>query len=201
MINFNEKYDKNILEKLIFVDKLSYKEIGRLYKVSDTYIKKVAKKLDIILPVRSKFKEDYKPINKGKGRKIVCLYCNKEVNPSLNNQIFCGLKCNSEHKKKEYYKYYLSNQEEFCDVNRDLKPLKKHILKDQNNCCLICGINDIWNNKPLNFVLDHIDGDASNNLRINLRLVCHNCDSQLDTYKSKNKNSARKERYIKNYKN
>jgi hypothetical protein len=34
-------------------------------------------------------------------------------------------------------------------------------------------------------------------MRNNLRLVCHNCDSQLDTYKSKNKNSARKKRYIK----
>lgn len=36
----------------------------------------------------------------------------------------------------------------------------------------------------------HIDGDASNNFRDNLRLVCPNCDSQLDTYKSRNKNSA-----------
>lgn len=25
-----------------------------------------------------------------------------------------------------------------------------------------------------------------------MRLICPNCDSQLDTYKSKNKNSARK---------
>lgn len=44
-------------------------------------------------------------------------------------------------------------------------------------------------------------GDAANNRRENLRLVCPNCDSQLDTYKSKNKNSARKKRYLKNYKN
>ena len=41
------------------------------------------------------------------------------------------------------------------------------------------------------FVLDHIDGNADNNNRENLRLICPNCDSQLDTYKSKNKNSAR----------
>lgn len=43
-------------------------------------------------------------------------------------------------------------------------------------------------------VLDHIDGDASNNTRENFRCVCPNCDSQLDTYKSKNKNSARTNR-------
>lgn len=49
--------------------------------------------------------------------------------------------------------------------------------------------------------MDHINGDAANNKRENLRLICPNCDSQLDTFKSKNKNSARKERYLKNYKN
>ena len=39
--------------------------------------------------------------------------------------------------------------------------------------------------------VDHIDGNASNNRRDNLRCICPNCDSQLDTYKSKNKNGAR----------
>lgn len=40
-------------------------------------------------------------------------------------------------------------------------------------------------------ILDHIDGNAANNVRNNYRCVCPNCDSQLDTYKSKNKNGAR----------
>jgi transcription initiation factor IIE alpha subunit len=44
------------------------------------------------------------------------------------------------------------------------------------------------------FVLDHINGDAARSDRDNLRLICPNCDSQLDTYKSKNKNSARTKR-------
>lgn len=52
----------------------------------------------------------------------------------------------------------------------------------------------MWNNKELKFILDHIDGNASNSCRENLRLICPNCDSQLDTYKSKNKNSARNAR-------
>ena len=78
---------------------------------------------------------------------------------------------------------------------------KQHILKEQNNRCAVCNTLDLWNKKKLVFVLDHIDGDASNNSRKNLRLVCPNCDSQLPTFKSRNKNSARKERYLKNYKN
>ena len=39
--------------------------------------------------------------------------------------------------------------------------------------------------------MDHVDGDASNSCRDNLRLICPNCDSQLETYKSKNKKSKR----------
>lgn len=68
------------------------------------------------------------------------------------------------------------------------------IADKQEHKCAICGINSVWQGKPLNFILDHINGDASNNWEYNLRLICPNCDSQLDTYKSKNKNSARTHR-------
>jgi hypothetical protein len=50
-------------------------------------------------------------------------------------------------------------------------------------------------------ILDHIDGNSSNNDITNLRLVCSNCDSQLPTYKSKNKGNGRhyrRERYKNN---
>ena len=65
----------------------------------------------------------------------------------------------------------------------------------QNYKCAICGCDNKWNGKELKFILDHIDGDASNNKQSNLRLICPNCDSQLDTYKSKNKKSARNFRH------
>lgn len=71
---------------------------------------------------------------------------------------------------------------------------RDYILEEQNDCCAICGMPAVWNSKPLAFILDHIDGDASNSTRDNLRLICPNCDSQLDTYKAKNKNSARTSR-------
>jgi hypothetical protein len=100
-----------------------------------------------------------------------------------------------EYKTKKSYEYYLNNQEEFCRSNYIPVKFKKFFLIDQDNKCSICTRENSWNNKPLVFVMDHKDGDASNNRRENLRLVCPNCDSQLDTFKSKNKHSARVKRY------
>jgi hypothetical protein len=69
--------------------------------------------------------------------------------------------------------------------------IRDYIVRDQRGCCAICGIYREWQGRPLALVLDHIDGDSTNNRRANLRLVCPNCDSQLPTYKSKNEGSGR----------
>lgn len=199
-MKFSEKYKKEELQDLIFVKQLSYREIGRIYGVSDTYIRKVASKLGIILLKRKNFKEDFIPHNKGRGKKINCKNCNVEIYKPWKNQKYCSSYCHNDFKVEKKYEDYLNNQNIYINSNVTISWIKKHILIEQENKCNICGLENIWNNKLLNLVLDHIDGDAYNNLRNNLRLICHNCDSQLETYKSKNKNSSRKERYIKNYK-
>lgn len=64
--------------------------------------------------------------------------------------------------------------------------------------CAICGSGIEWRGLPLVFILDHIDGDSTNNSRENLRMVCPNCDSQLPTFKSRNRGKGRhfrRERY------
>ena len=193
------KYVKEDLEHYIFVDNLSYNEMGRIYGCSDTYIKRRSRELGIELPVRARFSKEFKP-NNNKSNHTVCKNCgNTYYRYGVNKGLYCSITCSSEHKVELKYLDYIENQEKYCQ-DRDMKFVKRHILNDQENKCGICNIDNIWNEKPLNFVLDHIDGNASNNMRNNLRLVCSNCDSQLDTYKSKNKNSARKDRYIKNYK-
>lgn len=102
------------------------------------------------------------------------------------------------------YQDFIKNNDKYCRGNYTPKAFKCEFLKEQNNKCAICGCSPEHNGKPLVFVLDHIDGDASNNKRENLRMVCPNCDSQLDTFKSKNKHSMRrnywKENIIKNIK-
>lgn len=189
--------NKEELEKLIISDDLSYREIGRRFGVTDAYIKKFSKKLGIILPIRSKFPIGFKPANKGIGKTAICKNCGKIISLSnWNKQQFCDKDCAGEYKSKKVYEKYLQNPENYCRASYTPAHFKKFILKEQNNKCAICGLNNIWYNKILIFILDHIDGDASNNRRENLRLICPNCDTQLETYKSRNKNSARKERYL-----
>lgn len=67
---------------------------------------------------------------------------------------------------------------------------KKYLIEKKGNKCSICGISE-WLEKPIMLIVDHIDGDCSNNKLDNFRLVCSNCDATLDTYKKKNKNCCR----------
>ena len=66
--------------------------------------------------------------------------------------------------------------------------LKKKILDLEliEYRCDICKTPPIWNGQPMTLVLDHINGIHSDNRLDNLRFVCNNCDSQLDTYKARN---------------
>lgn len=61
------------------------------------------------------------------------------------------------------------------------------------NECSICGQLPEWNNKPLTLILDHINGEHTDNRIENLRIVCRHCDSQLPTFAGRNiKNRIKK---------
>ena len=71
--------------------------------------------------------------------------------------------------------------------------LKRRLLKDGilKNECSICGQGTEWRGKPLVLVLDHINGVNDDNRIENLRIVCPQCDSQLDTTTGRNRRKKR----------
>lgn len=176
--------EKSNLEQLILVDKLSYEEIGRRYGCTGSNIKNVARRIGIELPTRRSINpnETFNRVHKQ------CLNCGKDL-ISYNGSYgkYCDIKCQSEHTHKLAYQKILEGDSSIMRANYSPKPFKNDILSEQGGVCAICGMKPVWNGKELVFIIDHIDGHASNNKRDNLRCICPNCDSQLDTYKSKNK--------------
>lgn len=90
--------------------------------------------------------------------------------------------------RKGCWKY--SFEEVFIENSpQDRSLIRKRVINDKllEYKCACCGMEPVWQGKPLPLVLDHINGVNNDNRLENLRFVCSNCDSQLPTYKSKNR--------------
>jgi len=64
--------------------------------------------------------------------------------------------------------------------------LKQRLIAEgyKKNECEKCKINS-WQGEVLMIELDHIDGDKTNHKLSNLRMLCPNCHSQTETFRSK----------------
>ena len=83
-------------------------------------------------------------------------------------------------------------------ANKDIvqiPKLRRKLIEDglKQEKCEECGISE-WMGNPIVLELHHKDGNRYNNSLDNLQILCPNCHSQTDTYRSKNRNlSAAKE--------
>ena len=86
-MNWDKEIDK--LKHYVFVEKLSYEAIGRIYNCSGSNIKRVMTRRGIDLPIKSRNAGKI-PVNKGTGKKHYCLNCGKELEGSHK---YCSNKC------------------------------------------------------------------------------------------------------------
>lgn len=120
-----------------------------------------------------------------------CKNCEKLLDFSDHhyNKLYCGLPCHHAFQRKQ--KDASIEAAGGLPNKMAIKTFKDYLVRKWGAKCQICGLTE-WNEKTVPLVLDHINGDSTNSIFENLRLVCGNCDMQLPTYKSKNKNSDRK---------
>ena len=96
---------------------------------------------------------------------------------------------------KEFTKFSkIRKSKPLSEVQTENSSYSRHHLKDRllkegllEIKCAICGLNNEWNGKPISLVLDHENGVPNDHRMENLRLVCPNCNSQLDTFAGKHK--------------
>jgi hypothetical protein len=145
-----------------------------------------------------------KPCAKATHRKFIeerfCKNCGDSLGAGWKskNSKYCSSRCQQDFQKKELLQEWLSTG---CLPNYTGgqsgntprgKYMRELLLEEQEDLCAECHQPAVHNNKPLKFILDHVDGNSTNNARSNLRLICPNCDSQSDTYKGKNKGKGRR---------
>jgi hypothetical protein len=71
--------------------------------------------------------------------------------------------------------------------------LKLRLLREGllENRCSVCQMPPVWQGQPLVLILDHQNGDRTDNRLENLRLLCPNCNSQQLTFAGRNKGRYR----------
>lgn len=158
----------------------------------ENYCKYCGKKI----PYNKKFCDNSccaKFYNENRKKEQVCVNCGKKFYRK-RKQIYCSVKCSSEFLLKIYDKEFLKGN--IASQNA----LRNHLKIHKDYKCEICGMDGIWNGKPLVLVLDHINGNPNDNRYENLRFVCPNCNSQLPTFTGRNKKGNGRYYRMKRYK-
>lgn len=83
----------------------------------------------------------------------------------------------------------------WVSTTREPRPfVKRYLIRTRGDSCEICGFSEKATDGSSVIQMDHIDGDYTNNLLSNLRLLCPNHHAMTATYGSKNTKGGRRYR-------
>lgn len=115
-----------------------------------------------------------------------CEWCGSEARVR-----YCSVSCQVKKQQNDKIQEWLKTGKGQYHTSRS-HWMRTYVLEDQAHRCAICGCKEEHNGQELVFILDHISGDATDHSRENLRMICPNCDSQLPTYKGRNKGNGKR---------
>ena len=119
-----------------------------------------------------------------------CVICNNNLKNYQRK--FCSNTCEGIN-KKQTTENKIKNGEHVGVFN-----LRKYLFSILPNECQICKGKE-WYGNPMPLVMDHINGNPTDNSLSNLRLICPNCDRFTSTFGSKNRGNGRQSRGMKRY--
>ena len=119
-----------------------------------------------------------------------CLICGKEL--SKGQTKFCSQEHSIQYRNQQNIQNWLDGNDEGWSGTGIKKFVRKFMLEKANYKCELCG----WGKEnPYSHLIPleihHKDGNYKNNTLDNLQVLCPNCHSLTDTYKSMNSDSTR----------
>lgn len=118
-----------------------------------------------------------------------CRYCEKDCSHRYGNKanIYCSTMCQQNWQfenitLKRFFEGKINNRP---TIRRCLEKIRGY--KCEVPDCLITH----WLGKSITLQVDHINGNAGDNMPENVRLICPNCHSQTESYAGGNKGNGR----------
>ena len=107
----------------------------------------------------------------------------------INYSHFTGKAWNKNPDNPVYQGKYLPNLCEHSSLSSANVKTLVYRLGLKENKCEICGISE-WYGKPIQCELHHLNGDPTDNRIENLQILCPNCHSQTDNFRSRNRTNG-----------
>ena len=124
-------------------------------------------------------------------RNINCLHCSSELLSKNNSTKFCNNECHRTYAQKLEIDAWLSGGSGSTSTGELKRLFRRYLLDEAENKCTECGwsiANPVTGTVTL--TIDHINGDATDNKRKNLKVLCYNCHTLTPTFNALNRGNG-----------